>query len=79
MTKTKLTPLQSETVTPRQKDALKHIIAFYKKHGYPVTQLWVARQMGIEKSTMTDHVKALISKGLILKTDAGQIYPKLKK
>ncbi len=79
MTKTKLTPLQSETVTPRQKEVLEHITVFYKKHGYPVTQTWVARQIGVKKSTMTDHIKALISKGLILKTPDGQVYPKPKK
>jgi len=78
MTKTKLTPLQSETVNPRPDEILQHITEFYEQYGYPVTQVWVAKKIGISKSSMTPYIKELLDANLILKTLAGQVYPNLK-
>ncbi len=67
MTKTKLTPLQSETV--------KIITKFYKKQGYPVSQILLCKHFNVGRSAMMERVNTLKNKGVIRKTPDGHCYP----
>lgn len=64
-------------MTTQQKELVKAVKVYYKKHGYPCTQRYLARLFNVTPSTMTDRTKALINKGLLRRTENGQIYPQI--
>lgn len=72
MTKTKLTPLQSETV--------KIITKFYKRHGYPCSQVYIQEYYGLKsRGTINKRVIRLEKLGYIRRTPDGAVIPNLLK
>ena len=62
-------------LTEKQKNIVKLIKVFYKKNGYPCSQVYLATACNIKPPSMADHIKALINKGVIRKTPDGKCYP----
>ena len=72
MTKTKLTPLQSETV--------KIITKFYKKQGYPCSQVYIKEYYGLKsRGTINKRVIRLEKLGYIQRIRGGGVVPNLLK
>lgn len=66
-TKTKLTPLQSETV--------KIITKFYKRHGYPCSQVYIQKLYGLKaRSTINKRIARLEELKYIKRID-GHVIP----
>lgn len=62
-------------MTPQQKELVKAVKAYYKKHGYPCMQMYLARLFNVPKNTMADRVNTLVNKGILRKTEGGQVFP----
>jgi SOS-response transcriptional repressor LexA len=59
-----------------QKELVKAVKAFYKKHGYPCRQTYLKDVLGIKaRSTVQSMVDTLVRKGILRKTEAGQVWP----
>ncbi len=65
-------------LTERQKEVFTLIKKHYKRYGYPCTQTSLAKTLGMTRSGMQVHIKALIRKGFIIKTPDGQVYPQAR-
>lgn len=66
-------------LTEKQKNIVKLIKDFHKKHGYPCSQVYLAHACGVTPASMTDHIKSLLLKGAINKTPDGKCYPQVTK
>jgi len=62
-------------MNPQQKELVKAIKAYYKKHNYPCQQTYLARLFNVSRSTMADRVNTLVNKGILRKTEGGQVFP----
>lgn len=72
MSQSKLTPLQSETV--------KIITKFYKRHGYPCSQVYIQQYYGLKsRGTINKRVIRLEKLGYIRRTPDGGVYPHIAK
>lgn len=61
-----LPPQSVDSLPPRQKDVLEHIIALTEEHGYPPTLAELAKALGLRnRMTVHQHVAALKKKGLV--------------
>jgi repressor LexA len=61
-----LSETQIESLPPRQRDVLKHIIELTEEHGYPPTLAELAKALGLRnRMTVHQHVAALKKKGLV--------------
>jgi SOS-response transcriptional repressor LexA len=59
-----LLPPYRRPLTPRQRDVLRFLRAFYAENGYPPTQREIARALGIKSpATVNMHLRRLASLG----------------
>lgn len=49
--------------TPRQREVLAFITAYCHRHGYAPTMDEIGAKMGINRTTVHEHVRALVRKG----------------
>lgn len=55
-------------MTPRQRTALIFITEYYHEHGYGPTLEEIGRHMGVNKTTVHEHVAALMRQKLLSRT-----------
>ena len=63
-------------MTEKQQSIVDMVKAYYKEHGYPVTQKYLADKYGCGTSAMMEFVNAIVKKGYLKKTPSGQVMPK---
>jgi DNA-binding MarR family transcriptional regulator len=62
-------------MTDRQQQILDLIKAFYKKNKYACQQTYLTSLLGGGKSNMNRHIDVLVKKGVVKRTEGGQVMP----